>query len=101
LTGLASAATVATEGNGAKCLLLEKSPNEIGGGNSPFSSGRVLFTTNVDSFFTYLKELRDEMDSTPDDALSAYAEDISENLDWFRALPNWEEESRPSSYSRE
>ena len=44
LAGLAAAVTVATEGNGAKCLLLEKGPLETGGGNSAFAAGMVLWT---------------------------------------------------------
>ena len=41
LAGLAAAITVATEGDGATCLLLEKSDQPAGGGNSQFSSGSV------------------------------------------------------------
>ena len=37
LAGMASAVTVALEGNGATCLLLEKDGKELGGGNTQFS----------------------------------------------------------------
>ncbi len=94
LAGMASALTVALEGNGATCLLLEKDGKELGGGNSQFSAGRVLWTKPEaqEGFTEYLKELRAEMDNTPDDVLAAYAEGICENLDWLRTLPNWKEE---------
>lgn len=94
LAGLASALTVATEGNGATCLLLEKSDNEMGGGNSQYSAGSVLWTRAEakDGFAAYLKELRADMNNTPDDVLDAYAEGIAENLDWLRTLPNWTED---------
>ena len=94
LAGMASALTVATEGNGATCLLLEKSDKELGGGNSQFAASRVLWTRadRIADFTEYLKELRGDMDNTPDDVLAAYAEGIGENLDWLRTLPNWKEE---------
>lgn len=94
LAGMASALTVALEGNGATCLLLEKDSKELGGGNSQFSAGSVLWTKAeaVDGFAAYLKELRGDMDNTPDDVLEAYARGIGENLDWLRTLPNWTED---------
>ena len=94
LAGMASALTVALEGNGATCLLLEKDGKELGGGNSQFSAGRVLWTKPeaLEGFIEYLKELRAGMDNTPDDVLEAYAQGICENLDWLRTLPNWKEE---------
>lgn len=94
LAGMASALTVALEGNGATCLLLEKGDKELGSGNSQFSASRVLWTRpeRVADFAEYMRELRGDMDNTPDDVLAAYAEGISENLDWLRALPNWKEE---------
>ena len=62
LAGQAAAATVATEGNGAKALLLEKGALVLGDGDSPFSAGRVLWTDDehAEGFRQYLDELRGE-----------------------------------------
>lgn len=92
LAGLASAVTVATEGDGASCLLLEKGALETGGGNSAYAAGMVLWTNQRDNFLEYLKELRSEMDNTPDDVLAAFADGIAENLDWLRTLPGFSED---------
>lgn len=92
LAGFASAVTVATEGNGATCLLLEKGPLETGNGNSAFAAGMVLWTKEKEKFASYLKNLRGEMDNIPDDVLDAFAEGISENLDWLRSLPGFSED---------
>ena len=92
LAGNAAALTVALEGDGATCLLLEKSDIELGGGNSQFSAGMVLWTKDVENFTEYLKELRGDMNNTPDEVLAAYAEGVGENLDWIRSLPNFKEE---------
>ena len=92
LAGMAAATTAALEGDGATCLLLEKSSSEMGGGNSQFSAGMVLWTRDVEGFTEYLKELRGDMNNTPDDVLAAYAEGIAENLDWARSLSSWLEE---------
>lgn len=86
MAGLASAVTVATEGEGATCLLLEKSASELGGGNSQYSSGYVLWTEDPDNFLTYMKELRGGFTATPDDVLEAYVKGIAENLDWVVSL---------------
>lgn len=92
LAGLAAAVTVATEGDGASCLLLEKGALETGGGNSAYAAGMVLWTSKRDDFLEYLKELRGEMDNTPDDVLAAFADGIAENLEWLRALPGFSED---------
>lgn len=92
LAGMVSAATVALEGNGATCLLLEKSQAEMGGGNTPYSAGMVLWTRDVEGFTEYLKELRGDMNNTPDDVLAAYAKGVGENLDWARSLSTWLED---------
>lgn len=92
LAGMASALTVALEGNGATCLLLEKGDKELGSGNSQFSAGSVLWTNDVENFFEYLKELRGDMDNTPDDVLQAYAQGLADNIPWLKALPNWKDE---------
>lgn len=92
LAGLAAAVTVATEGDGAQCLLLEKGPMETGGGNSSFAAGMVLWTKDPDNFAEYVRELRGEMDNLPDDVIDAYAAGIAENLDWLRSLPGFSED---------
>ena len=86
MAGLAAAVTVATEGGGATCLLLEKGKSELGGGNSQFSSGYVLWTEDPENFLKYMKELRGGFTATPDDVLEAYVEGIAENLEWVESL---------------
>lgn len=86
MAGLASAVTVATEGEGATCLLLEKGTSPLGGGNSQFSSGYVLWTEDPENFLSYMKELRGGFSATPDDVLEAYVTGIAENLDWVVSL---------------
>ena len=82
LAGLASAITVATEGDGATCLLLEKCayPN----GNTPYSGGGVLWSDDVERDRVYLKELMGGQ--TPDDVVDAYVEELGKNADWVREL---------------
>lgn len=86
MAGLAAAITVATEGDGATCLLLEKGKSELGGGNTQFSSGYVLWTEEPEKFLAYMKELRGGFTATPDDVLEAYAYGIAENLEWVESL---------------
>ncbi len=86
--GLAAAATVATEGDGATCLLLEKAADY--GGNSPFCLGAMLFTENPDAFSTYMKGLA--AGTTPDDVIDAYVAGLSENFEWLKALGAAEED---------
>ncbi len=92
LAGMASAVTVATEGNGAKCILLEKGALTLGDGDSPFSAGRVLWTDDehAEGFRKYLYELRGDMDNTPDAVLDAFAEGIHENRKWLESLPGFD-----------
>ncbi|MEG0845114.1 MAG: FAD-binding protein [Raoultibacter sp.] len=82
IAGLAAAATVAKEGNGATCLLIEKeaAPN----GNSPFCMGATLCSEKPDEFLTYLKNLSGG--STPDDVLEACAAGMAENYEWLISL---------------
>jgi succinate dehydrogenase/fumarate reductase flavoprotein subunit len=81
--GLAAACTVATEGDGATALLLEKGGAEWGNGNSIFSSGICTYTDDVESYGEYLKEMRGDFTATPDDVLEAFAEGLGENYDWI------------------
>lgn len=92
LAGLAASVTVATEGKGATCLLLEKGALETGNGNSAFAAGMVLGTKEKDNFAQYLREMRGGMDSTPDDVLDAFAEGIAENIDWLKTLPGYSDD---------
>lgn len=92
LAGLAAAVTVAQEGDGASCLLLEKGALETGSGNSAYAAGMVLWTKDQAGFAEYVRELRGEMDNTPDDVVDAFAAGIAENLDWLRALPGFSED---------
>ena len=92
LAGMAAAVTVGKEGNGATCLLLEKGDAETGSGNSIFAAGMVLGSKDPANFLEYCKELRGNMNNTPDDVLEAYANGIAENLDWLASLPLYSED---------
>lgn len=87
LAGLAAAITVATEGNGASCLLLEKEPSP--NGNSPFCAGSMLYCDDADEFKVYLDAMIG--DSTPDDVKQAFAEELTHNLTWLYDLGAKEE----------
>lgn len=82
--GLATAITVATEGNGESCLLLEKA--EEPWGNTPVSGGRCIWTDDADLFLTYMKGLYAGEPTTPEDVLRAFAEGATENLNWILSL---------------
>lgn len=92
LAGMASAVTVASEGDGATCLLLEKGPLETGNGNSAYAAGMVLWAKEKDDFAEYVRELRGAMDNTPDEVIDAFAAGIAENLDWLKGLPGFSED---------
>ena len=47
IAGLAAAITVAVEGDGASCLLMEKEPSP--NGNSPFCAGSMLYCEDADA----------------------------------------------------
>ena len=53
LGGAAAALTVASEGDGATCLLVEKGSSP--GGNSPFCDNSAMFTDNPDAIYSYLR----------------------------------------------
>ena len=80
--GMAVAATVATEGEGATALLLEKGGAEWGNGNSIFSSEMCTFTEDPENYTEYLKEMRGEFTGTPDDVLEAFGAELGENYNW-------------------
>lgn len=85
IAGLATAATVALEGEGATCLLLEKSDNC--GGNSFQSSGFCMRTEEPEKFFeTYIKGLQGDTGCTSDEVLKAYCDGLVENEQWLLSL---------------
>ena len=84
LAGTTAAITGAQ--NGAKVVLLEKSPWVNGGGNSKYSSGWALFTYNIDGTATYLKNCRGDFDATPDAIYDAFAANAAETDDWVLGL---------------
>lgn len=95
IAGLAAAITVATEGNGESCLLLEKDVSA--NGNSPFCAGSMLYCEDADECLVYLDAMIG--DSTPDDVKSAYAVELQENLNWLYALgaeESWLEIGKPN-----
>lgn len=87
LAGLASAITVATEGDGATCLLLEKDVSA--NGNSPFCAGSMLYCDDPDEFMVYLDAMIG--DSSPDDVKKAFASELANNLTWLYDLGAKEE----------
>lgn len=81
MAGVSAAVTVATEGQGATCLLANKM--EGLSGNTPFSDGSVLYGHDVDAFYAYMQELRGEEGNTPDDVLKVYSERACELQEWI------------------
>lgn len=79
IAGCATAMTVASEGNGATCLLVEKDvqPN----GNSPFCQGSVMGSEDRSITLEYLRKLTG--DDTPDDVLTAFADELAENYNFL------------------
>ena len=86
LAGLSAAVTVGAEGNGATCLLLEKSPNHIGGGNSPFSGGMIFWSEDYDAMLDYMKALRGGNETVSDSILEAYCRESVKNIEWLQSL---------------
>lgn len=83
LGGAAAALTVASEGDGATCLLVEKGSSP--GGNSPFCDNSAMFTDNPDAIYSYLKDYSG--DFPPSDAMiRAYADGFGENLEWLKSF---------------
>lgn len=82
LAGLVAAATVAAEGNGATCLLVEK--GEGLNGNSPYSFGFQMTADHAEDLTTYIKALVDG--ATPDDVIEAFVDGMGESLDWILSL---------------
>src|SRR5699024_5594471 len=79
LAGLATAATLATEGDEVSVLLLEKGASAQGNGNSIFSSGVFLATDDEEGFYRYLREMRGNYTTTSDEVLRAFAAGVAEN----------------------
>lgn len=103
IAGLATAATVASEGDGKTCLLLEKS--DSCGGNSFMSSGFCMHAEDADALYnTYIKGLEGGSNCTPEDVMRAYCEGTTTNVEWIKGLGaadlisvfpiGWQEESR-------
>lgn len=78
IAGQAAALTVATEGDGATCLLIEKGSTPSG--NSPFCKGDAIWTKEPEKLAAYLKRM--SHGTTPDDVLDAYAQGCAELYDW-------------------
>lgn len=85
IAGLTAAATVANEGEGKKCLLLEKGENADG--NSFQSSGFCMWTNEAEKFLnSYILGLNGDSDCTPEDVMKAYCDGLTENVDWLKGL---------------
>lgn len=84
--GLATAVAMATEGNGATTLLLEKGSTLIGSGNSPVCSGSFHITDDPDGFTVYMKALVEGFTATPESVYEVYAQGAAENWGWLVGL---------------
>lgn len=80
--GLAVAATVADEGNGATCLLLEKDAKA--NGNSPLCFGGIMCCDSLDDARKFMRTMLDE--SVSDEICDVFAEGVCENQGWLKAL---------------
>ncbi len=86
LAGTSTAVTVATEGNGATCLLLEKGASAQGDGNSIFSSGNIVANKNPEVMLGYVKNLRGDDPTVSDAILEAYVNAQTEHAAWLTSL---------------
>lgn len=84
LAGATAAVTVATEGNGETCLLIEKGAMPTG--NSAYSLGVSHRTDDVETFKKYVTNLMGDRSTTPQDVIDAYCEGTAENLEWVKGL---------------
>ena len=87
IAGVSAAITVAREGNGASCLLIEKESEAAG--CSPVCNGDFLGRDDDNPYpVQYLKDMAQTSigPSVPDDVLEAFAEGIDENLQWVLDL---------------
>lgn len=87
IAGLSAAITVANEGNGEKCLLIEKASQASG--CSPVCDGWWLGSNDgVEYPVQYLKDCATTAlgQSIPDDVLEAFAAGITENTSWVLGL---------------
>ena len=88
LAGATAAAAVAVEGNGETCLLIEKTDDPLGGGNSHYSGGSVIYTDpeHRDACLAYWKDLRGDCTTTPDDVLEAFVDHMATNVEFMAKL---------------
>ncbi|HIY82792.1 FAD-dependent oxidoreductase [Rubneribacter sp.] len=84
--GLATAAAMATEGEGLTTLLLEKGAMPTGSGNSPVCSGSFHITDDPDNFALYVKALVEGFTCTPESMYEVYAQGAAENWEWLTGL---------------
>lgn len=83
IAGLTAAITVAREGKGASCLLIEKGAQASG--CSPVCAGDFLGRDDENPYpVQYLKDMAKTSlgPSVPDDVLEAFCEGVNENLEW-------------------
>ena len=80
--GLTAAITVADEGSGATCLLIEK--GEVPSGNTPYALGYVLYADEKGPVRNYLGQLIGG--ATPDDVIDAFVDGLAENRSWISGL---------------
>lgn len=87
IAGLSAAITVAKEGSGQSCLLIEKEASAAG--CSPVCAGDFLGRDENNEYpLQYLKDCATTPigQSIPDDVLESFCEGINENLDWVLSL---------------
>ncbi len=94
LAGQSAAAAVAVEGAGETCLLIEKTDDPLGGGNSHYSGGSVIYTDaeHRDDCLEYWKALRGDYTTTPDDVLEVFVDYMATTVDWANKLGATEEQ---------
>lgn len=82
--GGAGASTAITAADlGQKVLVVEKAPEGHEGGNTRYSAQVVLCTNDAERMHTYLQNLQVGFTTVSDEMLRAYAEGLSENVQWL------------------
>lgn len=82
--GGAGASTAITAADlGQKVLVVEKAPEGHEGGNTRYSAQVVLCTNDAERMHAYLQNLQVGFTTVSDEMLRAYAEGLSENVQWL------------------
>ena len=93
--GMVAALTVATEGDGATCLLLEK--GSAPGGNTPYALGMQMYTEHPDELKVHIEALIGS--ATPQDVIDAYVQGCTESLEWIKSLGATDDDMRVGQFN--